>query len=197
MHNRARGWRRTIVVVAVGSVIAAVMTGCDTSGSAALTSPPTVLGPDTPPPVSPPWTLAQLLNHPCTVLGLDDLARFGFAGPGEPDRSGNPHYCRWLTAAANPRQVKMYFAPVYRQEFRAHEDLHRTEDRFRTLTIADRPAFLIDDHSESGRRNCRIWVSVASGGLFAFEFAVVDPHPDWDYCAGAVEIAAVIAERLR
>ncbi|GGN99768.1 hypothetical protein GCM10011610_68040 [Nocardia rhizosphaerihabitans] len=196
MPKRARGWRRTIVIVAIGSVIAAAMTGCETSEPADPTPLPTVLGPDTPPPVTPPWTMAQLVNHPCTVLGPDDLARLGFADPGKPSSSGG-HYCQWLTPAANPRQVRMYFGPDYRQRFGALEDLNRTEENFRSLAVAGRPAFLVDDHSDSGHRNCRIWVSVASGGLFQFEFAPANPYPDWDFCATAVEIAAVIAGRLQ
>ncbi|MFC9659623.1 DUF3558 family protein [Nocardia sp. NPDC127606] len=185
------------MVAAIGSIIAAATTGCDTTEPAAPPSPPTVLGPDTPPPVSPPWTLAQLVNHPCTVLVPDDLARFGFADAGAVDLSGHDKYCRWITAAGNLRQVKVYFLPHYRQKFGPLEEINRTEKNFRTLTIADRPAFLIDDRSDSGHRNCKIWVSVASGGLFQFEYAVVDPHPDWDGCAAGIELATVMAEHLQ
>ncbi|WP_194813367.1 DUF3558 domain-containing protein [Nocardia sp. XZ_19_385] len=194
MRKRIRDWNRSIGVV--GLALAAAATGCQTSGTATPAPPPTVVGPSDTPPPTPPWTLAQLIYHPCNVLGPSDIDRFGFAGPGRLAGSQPNNYCQWLTLPTAAHPIKMYFQPDPWHTYKDIENLRRGEENFRTVTLAGQPAFLVDDRSESGHRNCKIWGAVASGGLFAFEFAADPGAPD-DLCARATEIATVIADRLQ
>ncbi|TQM26417.1 DUF3558 domain-containing protein [Nocardia bhagyanarayanae] len=189
---------REIRAVVLGLLLAISATGCQISGTATPGPASAVLGPDTAPPPSPPWTLGQVVYHPCTVLGQDDLARLGFAGPGESNVPPGPSYCRWHTLDTAPEPVAMYFAP---SPYAKYADVQRIsgeeKKNFQTLVIAGRPAFLIDDRRESGHRNCQISVSVPSGGLFRFEYAPRNPGVAGDVCATAQEIATVIAQRLK
>ncbi|WP_024804981.1 DUF3558 family protein [Nocardia sp. BMG51109] len=191
--------RRTVVgvAVAVGSLLVAMTsTGCETtSGTARPAPPPTVAGPETPLPPTPPWTLPQLVGHQCVVLGPDELARFGFRSPDEPGRYNS--YCRWQTPSDAPVQIASYFAPDPWHKYTALRDEHSAEERFRTLTIAQRPAFLIDEHRDGGYRNCRIWVSVPSGGAIQFEYALRDGDPAADVCAAAVDVVTAITVKVR
>ncbi len=184
------------VGVMVGAVLIAVAaTGCEIVGSARPAPAPTVLPRESPPPVTPPRTLAELVNHQCTVLTPQELSRFGFESPGEAEPSNS--YCRWRTPATGVEQFAMYFAPDPWRKYQPVEDAHRGTLHFRELTIARRPAFLLDEHRERAHTNCRIWVSVSSGGLFEFEYAPQGHGVEWNLCARAIEVATVIAERIQ
>lgn len=189
--RRVRLWCAALL----GSVLATA--GCEVSGTATTAPPPSVLDLDTPPPVTPPWTLAELVNHPCTVLGPDDLASFGLVSPGKPQLDFGPRYCRWSAPATDPEAVRLIFAPNPWDRFGALADSKRDEEHFRTLDITGDSAFLVDRHRPSGSRNCMIWVQVASGGLFQLEYVPLAPVPGQDVCGPAIEIAGVIAQRIR
>nr|WP_280464008.1 DUF3558 domain-containing protein [Nocardia carnea] len=143
-----------------------------------------------------PWSLFELYNHPCTVLGPEDLLRFGLTGPGEPNLDFGSNYCRWGPPHTAPEGLTMYFASNIFDRFSTLEDAERNEEGFRTLDIAGRPAFLVDRYP-NGHRNCMIWVQVASGGLFQTEYVPRAPTPGQDVCGPAIEITTVIAERIR
>lgn len=187
---------RTLFAVLLGSAFVTAAS-CDVPGAATTAPPQTVLGRDTPPPTTPPWRLAELVNHPCVVLGPADLARAGLSGPGEPELDFGLGYCHWTPPTADLEGVRLYFAPNPWDRYTTLADSKRHEVNFRTLDIAGSSAFLIDRHRDSGYRNCMIWVQVASGGLFQTEYAPQQPVPDTDVCGPAIEIAAVIAQRIR
>ncbi|MGK8489089.1 hypothetical protein [Nocardia asiatica] len=94
-------------------------------------------------------------------------------------------------------KIAMYFAPDPRHRYPDLEGMRRDEQHFRTLSIAGHPAFLIDEHNPGGSRNCRIGVSVPSGGAIQFEYARRGPGDESDVCPEAVDIVTVIAERVR
>jgi hypothetical protein len=196
MQRDAGSRVRRLWAVLLGSALVAA-TGCEVSGTATTAPAPTVLAPDTPPPATPPWTLAELVNHPCTVLGPDDLTRFGLTGPGEPELDSRPGYCHWSPPAPAPDGVAVFFAPNPWDRYGMLQDIERDKEHFRTLDIAGAPAFLVDRHRPSGHRNCMIWVQVASGGLFQVEFAPEVPTAGQDVCGPATALAEVIAERIR
>ncbi|MGN2638931.1 DUF3558 domain-containing protein [Nocardia takedensis] len=195
MVKDSTGWTHTIWAVAMCFAVAAGLSGCEKSGTATPAPAPAVLGPDTSAPPNPPWTLPQLVYHPCTVLRVEDLARFGFAVPGQPSVPPHGSYCQWRSPDSGPGQVRMFFAPDPWHRYRDLEQLHRSAANYRTLTLAAQPAFLLDEHSENGQRNCRIWAAVASGGAFEFEYAATAAEPD-DFCDEATAIATVIAGRI-
>ena len=150
-------------------------------------------------PPTPPWTLGDLVHHQCAVLGEADLARYGFASPGTvPD---GLDFCSWKTPPTAPTQVAMAFLPVLQHRYDRLEDAYRSERNFHTLTIAGRPAFLLDDaHDErniSGIQTCQFWVSVPSGGAIQFEYKLTTPGAVDDNCSTAAQIATVIAERVQ
>ncbi|MGW0248589.1 DUF3558 domain-containing protein [Nocardia goodfellowii] len=195
MQQNVRSRVRMFWGVVLGAVLVAG-TGCQISGTPTTAPRPTVLGSDTPPAATPPWTLAELVNHPCTMLGPDDLSRFGITGSGEPALNSRPSYCRWRTPGAESGGARMVFAPNPWERFGSLEEIKREEANFRTLQIAGRAAFLVDRHRES-RRNCMIWVQVASGGLFQVEYIPESPVAGQDVCGPAIELAGTIAERIR
>ncbi len=186
------GFRRELWVIVV-VLVAMVSTACTTEGDAAPAAPPTVVGPETSPGPAP-WSLPELVNHQCVVLSADDLARFGFTGPGEvPDGHA---YCRWHTPPAAGPRVVMFFVPDVAHSFRALAAAYRSERNFRPVRVAGRSAFVLADRSQSGRVTCRLWVAVPSGGAIQFEHADDRARPP-DDCGEALAIATVIAERVR
>ncbi|WP_280315104.1 DUF3558 family protein [Nocardia abscessus] len=196
MQKNVRSRVRRLCAVVLGSALVTAA-GCEISGTATTAPRPTVLSTDTSPPTTPPWRLAELVNHPCTVLGPGDLTRFRLTGPGIPALDSTPSYCRWSTPAAEPEGVRMIFAPNPWHRYGTVEDTKNDKENFRTLHIAGRSAFLVDRRRQSGHRNCMIWVQVASGGLFQVEFVPAAPAIGQDVCGPAIEIAGVIAERIR
>lgn len=195
-------WGRAAVV---GGLAGAVLTtGCDVGADDGPARPPsstpvTILGSDTPPPPTPPWTLGDLVHHQCAVLGEADLTRYGFPSPGTvPD---GLDFCSWKTPATAPTQVAMAFLPDLRHRYEHLEDAYRSERNFQTLTIAGRPAFGLDNaHDErniSGIQTCQFWVSVPSGGAIQFEYKLTTPGAVDENCSTATEIATAIAERVQ
>ncbi|PZT86598.1 MAG: hypothetical protein DI630_34965, partial [Gordonia sp. (in: high G+C Gram-positive bacteria)] len=159
------------MVLLVGFVVSACDLGDDGGSSRPQPSTPvTIRGSDTPPPSSPPWTLADLVNHQCAVFDEADLARFGMVSPGVVgDGSG---FCRWQSLPTAPTTAVMYFLPDIWRQFEDLEDAYRNEVNFRTLAVAGRPAFVEDDRNFSGTQTCQLWVSVPSGGTIQFEYAL-------------------------
>lgn len=196
MQKKAGSRVRRIGAVLMGSALVAAA-GCQVPGTATTAPSPPVLDPDTPPSATPPWSLSELYNHPCTVLGPEDLTRFGITGPGEPNLDFGPSYCRWGPPHTAVDGLRMYFAANIFDRFSYLEEVKRDEEGFRTLDIAGRPTFLIDDRHATGHRNCMIWVQAASGGLFQTEYVPRPTAPGDDVCDPAIEITTVIAERIR
>jgi hypothetical protein len=185
--------RATAVAFAVGLVVS----GCGFGGESGSTRTQsstlvTIRGSDTPPPSSPPWTLA---DHPCAVFDEADLGRFGMVSPGVVGEG--PGFCRWLSLPTAPKAAVMYFLPDISRQYQDLEDAYRNEENFRTLTVAGRPAFVEDDRNLSGTQTCQLWVSVPSGGAIQFEYALKSAGDVDENCATAVDIATVLAERVR
>ncbi|WP_306359322.1 hypothetical protein [Nocardia sp. CC227C] len=55
----------------------------------------------------------------------------------------------------------------------------------------------MDERNFGGYRNCRIWVSVPSGGTIHLEYAPREASVDWDVCGAALEITTLVAQRVR
>ena len=185
--------------IAATFVMAFVLTGCDAGGDDSSSGTQsstrtTVRGSDTPPPSSPPWTLADLVNHQCAVFDEADLARFGMINPGVV--GDGSAFCRWQSLPTAPSAAAMYFLPDIWRQYQDLEDAYRNEPNSRTLTVAGRPAFLEDDRNLSGTQTCQLWVSVPSGGTIQFEYALKTAGDVDENCATAVDIATVLAERV-
>ena len=193
---RCNGFSRAIaVVLLVGFVVSACDLGDDGGSSRPQPSTPvTIRGSDTPPPSSPPWTLADLVNHQCAVFDEADLARFEMVSPGVV--GDGSEFCRWQSLPTAPTTAVMYFLPDIRRQYQDLEAAYRDEPNFRTLTVAGRPAFVEDDRNLSGTQTCQLWVSVPSGGTIQFEYALKNAGVVDENCATAVDIATVLAERV-
>ncbi|PZT95358.1 MAG: hypothetical protein DI630_24620 [Gordonia sp. (in: high G+C Gram-positive bacteria)] len=174
---RCNGFSRAIaVVLLVGFVVSACDLGDDDGSSRTQPSTPvTIRGSDTPPPSSPPWTLADLVNHQCAVFDEADLARFEMVSPGVV--GDGSEFCRWQSLPTAPTTAVMYFLPDIRRQYQDLEAAYRDEPNFRTLTVAGR-------------------VSVPSGGTIQFEYALKNAGVVDENCATAVDIATVLAERV-
>jgi hypothetical protein len=139
--------------------------------------------------------LADLVNHPCAVFDEADLAGFGMGSPGVV--GDGPGFCRWQSLPTAPSAAVMYFLPDIWRQYQDLEGAYRTEGNFRTLTVAGRPAFIEDDRNLSGTQTCQLWVSVPSGGTIQFEYALKSGGDVDENCATAVDIATVLAQRVR
>lgn len=112
-------------------------------------------GSDTPPPSSPPRTLADLVNHHARCS----------TRPPCPFRDGQ---CRCgrrrfrVLSVAEPTHRTHYGGDVlparHLAQYQELEDAYRNEPNFRTLTVAGRPAFVQDDRNLSGTQTCQLWV---------------------------------------
>lgn len=194
MVDSTHGKIRAAVIAAV-LLVGAVSTGCSIPGTPIPAAPsPSIPAPDTPPPKTPPWTLAELVHYPCTVLGPEDLARFGFDSPETPGQLES--FCQWSTLDTTAVQVDMFFVPDPWHTYPRLEEEYRGEEYFRTLRIEGRTTFLIDQRNYGGYRNCRIWIAAPSGGAIHFEYAPRDAGVQWDVCAPAIDIVTVIAQRV-
>ncbi|MGK8507960.1 hypothetical protein ACRS5S_07825 [Nocardia asiatica] len=96
-------------------------------------------------------------------------------------------------------KIAMDFAPDPQHRYSDLEGMRRDEQHFRTLSIAGRPAFLIDEHNPRGSRNCRIRVSVPSGGAIRFlaRDALIRPacpsHEGASFSSGACRLSGTPA----
>ncbi|MBF6134651.1 DUF3558 domain-containing protein [Nocardia otitidiscaviarum] len=194
MPGKMRGGVRAAVAAAI---LAGVLeTGCAVEGHPEPANPtPSIPGPEKKPRPSPPWTAAELVHHQCVVLGREDLVRFGFGSPEQPGEFDA--FCRWRTLDTAPAPVDMYFVPEPWYSYPKLEQAHRGHEHFRTLRVEGRSAFLVDERNYGGYRNCRIWVAVPSGGTIHLEYAPREAAVTWDVCGAALEIATLIAQRVR
>ncbi|MEV0033515.1 DUF3558 family protein [Nocardia sp. NPDC050793] len=189
--------RPWILGVVGAAVVAATAAACGTDGNPSpLSSTPTTSQ------VSPPpWALTDLTYHPCSVLGPDETARFVLEPSGKqatPPRELSS--CSWLSIQTGPSgSFTLRFAP-------ATGDLSDLEQRRvrdpleRTITIAGRRAALAPTLRPDGRNgSCSLYASVPSGGSFYLGIAVsgIGTGVDWDVCAKTIDVATVIASRLR
>ncbi|SNY89501.1 Protein of unknown function [Nocardia amikacinitolerans] len=189
--------RRWILGVVGAAVVAATATACDTSGSPS----PSASAPTTSPVAPPPWPLTDLTYHPCSVLGPDEIARFVLEPSGKqatPPRELPS--CSWSSIQTGQSGgFTLRFAPATSDL--SDLDQRRVRDPLeRTITIAGRRAALTPTLRPDGRNgSCSLYASVPSGGSFYLGIAVsgIATGVDWDVCAKTIDVATVIAARLR
>lgn len=188
---------RAAAVCVMGVVVSACGIGDNDDGStpAQPSTPITIRGSDTPPPASLPWTLADLVNHQCSVFDEADLTRFAMASPGAVEDGAE--FCRWQSVPTAPTAAVMYFLPDIGRHYQDLEEVYRREENVRTLTIAGRPALIADDRNlSSGTHTCQLWVSVPSGGTIQFEYALKTAGAVDENCSTAIDIVTTIAMRV-
>ncbi|MBF6166288.1 DUF3558 domain-containing protein [Streptomyces gardneri] len=191
--RRDRAW------LVVGAVVVAV-TGCDTPAATEPAASPSsattpALGP-------PPWTVAELTDHPCAVLGPDEIAGF-VLDPHEVRAETPPQAlprCSWFSVQTSQAgRFNIGFAPrssgLTDLSQRTRPDPLETE-----IEIGGRRATLRPEIRPDGRNGgCGTHVSVPSGG--SFHLGIVAPGiatgVDWDVCAKTVAVATAISARLR
>ncbi|WP_280400981.1 DUF3558 family protein [Nocardia carnea] len=198
MRNTVRARWRGIGAVAAASVLVAGTAGCETTEAAPETVVVEVPGPGMPPPAAP-WTMAQLTYHPCVVLAEPELARFALESPGRARTPPQLPNCSWQSRDGADRPYTLGFVPDHDGNYEVTADVYREKspDDTRTLTVADRPAFLFVDDAVPPL-GCTVHVSVRSGGLFQlsadYEPGAMSTPQD---CDTLVEIATVVAERTQ
>ncbi|WP_330230484.1 DUF3558 domain-containing protein [Nocardia sp. NBC_00508] len=161
------------------------------SSSAATTSPAPL----------PPWTLADLTYHPCSVLGADDTARFVLQP--DPKPTTPPQQlpsCTWFSIQTGlSGSFTIRFAP--QTSDLSDLDQRRVRDPLeQIITIEGRRATLAPSiRPDSRNGSCSVYVSVASGGSFYLGIAApgVSAGVDWDICAKTIDVASTISARLR
>lgn len=184
-------------------LIAVVIGGCD-AGNAGVpdqvsVSPSTTApGPAVPPA---PWALDDLTDRPCSVLGPEDIARFVLdpVGLSRTPPESLPS-CTWFSIQTSAvASFNIRFAP------QSHDssDLGRRIDPGpleRQITIAGRRAVISPTAQPDGNNGlCAVYVAVPSGGSYYLGIAAGGIHHGvtWDVCAKTIDVATVIADRLR
>lgn len=189
---------RGMGVIAAASAVLFATAGCETTKPARETVVVDVPGPGMPPPAAP-WTMAQLAYHPCVVLEEPDITRFGFESPGNSSTPPQGTHCLWRGRDGAGRRHTLGFVPDHDDGYEAYERVFRDEnpDTTRTLTLADRPAFVFFDGS-GYPVGCTVYASVGTGGHFQlsvdYESGAVITAQD---CDPLVELAALVAGRVR
>ncbi|WP_280420846.1 DUF3558 family protein [Nocardia carnea] len=198
MRNAVRAMCRGIGVAVAVSAVVLTTAGCETNRAAPETVVVEVPGPGMPPPTAP-WTTAQLTYHPCVVLAETDLSRFGFESPGDASTPPQGTHCLWRGRDGAGRRQTLSFVPDHDGDYAPYERVFREKnpDATRTLTLADRPAFVFFDGS-GDPLGCTVYAAVESGGQFRLSV---------DYESGAriaaqdcdplVEVAGLVAGRMR
>lgn len=149
----------------------------------------------------PPWTLADLTYHPCSVLDSEDLARFVLdpAARAETPPQDLPA-CSWFSIQTSlSGSFNIRFAPA-KSDLSDLSQRRMPKPSEQQIAIAGQRAVLSPEIRPDGRNgSCSVSVSVPSGGSFYLGTAAagIKTGVDWDVCAKTIGIATVISARLR